>query len=46
MSADFDRYQKSYRDEVQRSIDFMGQELDFFVEAKVDSLLDIAGRRP
>jgi ubiquinone/menaquinone biosynthesis C-methylase UbiE len=43
--ADFDRFSGSYRDETQRSIDFIGQDHDFFVQRKVARLLDIAARR-
>jgi len=45
MSADFGRSKDTYREEVQKSIDFVGQDMDFFVELKADYLLDIARRR-
>jgi SAM-dependent methyltransferase len=45
MNVDFGRYKDTYRDEVQKSIDFIGQEVDFFSELKADYLLDVARRR-
>jgi ubiquinone/menaquinone biosynthesis C-methylase UbiE len=45
VSADFDRFSGNYRDETQRSIDFIGQEHDFFVQTKVRHLLRVATRR-
>jgi 2-polyprenyl-3-methyl-5-hydroxy-6-metoxy-1,4-benzoquinol methylase len=44
MSGEFDQYRASYRAEVQRSIDFIGQDVDMFTEAKARLVVDIAGR--
>jgi SAM-dependent methyltransferase len=44
VSVDFDRYKDVYPEEVQRSIDFIGQDVDFFAELKAQYLLDV-GRR-
>ena len=38
----FDAYKETYRDEVERSISFIGRDLDFFTELKVRALLRIA----
>lgn len=40
----FDDYADSYRDEVQSSIDFIGQDVDFFHELKADKLIELAKR--
>jgi SAM-dependent methyltransferase len=45
MTLDFGRSKDTYEDEVQKSIDFVGQGLDFFVELKADYLVDLARRR-
>lgn len=45
MSGDFDRYRHTYRDEVQRSIRFSGQDVGFFTDVKADLLVDLAARR-
>jgi SAM-dependent methyltransferase len=44
MHSDFDRYSDSYRDDVQRSIGFLGQNHDFFVRHKVGHLLRLSRR--
>jgi SAM-dependent methyltransferase len=44
VSLDFDRYKDVYPEEVQKSIDFIGQDVDFFAELKAEYLLDIARR--
>lgn len=44
MSAEFDRYRESYRDEVQDAIGFIGQDLDFFTHAKARYLVELATR--
>jgi ubiquinone/menaquinone biosynthesis C-methylase UbiE len=41
----FAEYKDSYRDEVAKSIAFIGQDVDFFMEVKVRYLLDLARRR-
>jgi SAM-dependent methyltransferase len=43
--VDFGSRKDTYRNEVQKSIAFAGQDLDFFVELKAEYLLDIARRR-
>jgi SAM-dependent methyltransferase len=45
MSGDFDRHRHTYRDEVQRSIRFSGQDVGFFTDVKADLLVDLAARR-
>ncbi|HTQ44923.1 MAG TPA: class I SAM-dependent methyltransferase [Polyangiaceae bacterium] len=45
MSARFDEYRDTYREEVEHSIAFAGQGLDFFTEAKAAALLELARRR-
>src|SRR5436190_11517910 len=45
MTIDFDGSKDTYENEVQESIDFIGQDLDFFVELKANHLLDVARRR-
>lgn len=45
MSADFDEYADSYREAVQGSIDFCGQDLDQFTRRKAAHLADLAERR-
>lgn len=42
MTAEFDRYREGYRDAVQQSIAFMGQDADFFTQLKVRHLLSLA----
>jgi SAM-dependent methyltransferase len=44
-AVDFGRRKDTYRDEVQKSMGFVGQDMDFFVELKANYLLDIARRR-
>lgn len=44
MGADFDSLQEGYRDEVNRSIAFLGQDHQFFVEAKATSIVEVARR--
>jgi SAM-dependent methyltransferase len=43
--TEFDRYRKSYRDAVERSIAFSGAGLDFFARVKARRLLDLSARR-
>lgn len=43
--SEFDAYKDTYRDEVEQSIGFIGQGLDYFIEAKARALLDLAERR-
>lgn len=45
MSSRFDEYRHTYREEVEKSISFVGQDLDFFTEAKAQALLDVTRRR-
>jgi ubiquinone/menaquinone biosynthesis C-methylase UbiE len=40
----FDAHADSYADSVQRSIDFCGQELEYFTRRKTDHLLDVTRR--
>ena len=40
----FDDYVETYRAEIEDSIGFIGQDVDFFIEIKADMLLDIARR--
>jgi SAM-dependent methyltransferase len=42
--ADFDAFSETYGAAVQRSIDFCGQELEYFTRRKADLLLDLTGR--
>ena len=42
--VDFDRHKDTYRQEIQKSISFIGQNMDFFTQVKVDCLLDLARR--
>jgi SAM-dependent methyltransferase len=42
--AEFDPYRETYRDEVQKSIDFIGRDHSFFVQVKADYLRDLARR--
>ena len=44
MHPDFDRYSASYREHVQRSIGFLGQDHEFFVSHKVGHLLRLSRR--
>ncbi len=45
MSTQFDGYKDNYRDAVQDSIAFIGQEMEFFTELKVSHLLRLAETR-
>jgi len=45
MTAKFDRYERSYREEVERSIAFAGVGIDVFTEAKAAALLRLVGNR-
>ncbi len=45
MSAEFDRYESTYGDAVNKSIAFSGADVDFFADLKADDLVDVAGRR-
>jgi SAM-dependent methyltransferase len=45
MSNEFDPYADSYKDVVERSIGFSGQDQDFFLQAKARSLVDLVRRR-
>jgi SAM-dependent methyltransferase len=45
LPPDFDAYADSYRETVQRSIDFCGQDHGHFTRRKAQLLLDLAGRR-
>ena len=40
----FDDYAETYQNEVQHSIDFIGQDVDFFIELKAKLLLDTADK--
>jgi len=42
--ADFEHYKDTYQQEIQKSISFIGQDLDFFTRVKVECLLDLARR--
>jgi SAM-dependent methyltransferase len=42
MSDGFDRFRHTYRDDVQRSISFSGQDVGFFTDAKADLLIHVA----
>jgi SAM-dependent methyltransferase len=42
--VEFERYKDTYRQEIQESISFIGQDLDFFTQVKVDYLLDLTRR--
>ena len=42
--AQFDGYVEDYRDEVQSSISFSGQEVAFFHQRKADALVELTGR--
>jgi SAM-dependent methyltransferase len=44
MNDSFDGCSRTYRDEVQRSIDFIGQDVDFFTEVKARYLLELCRR--
>lgn len=44
VGADFDSLPEGYRDEVSRSIAFLGQDHQFFVEAKATSIVEVARR--
>ena len=44
MSNDFDEYRHTYRDEVQRSIGFSGQDVGFFTDVKARLLGELARR--
>jgi SAM-dependent methyltransferase len=43
--SQFDKHADSYIEDVQRSIDFCGQELAYFTRRKVEMLLDVIHRR-
>ena len=45
MSNEFDPYAESYKEVVERSIGFSGQDQDFFLEAKARALVDVVRRR-
>lgn len=45
MSNEFDPYADSYKEVVERSIGFSGQEQDFFLQAKARVLVDLVRRR-
>lgn len=45
MSTRFDDYRDTYRQEVERSISFIGKGLDFFTEVKAEALLELARSR-
>jgi ubiquinone/menaquinone biosynthesis C-methylase UbiE len=40
----FSNYVETYRKEVQSSIDFAGQDLDFFIKLKADLIVQLAGK--
>jgi ubiquinone/menaquinone biosynthesis C-methylase UbiE len=40
----FDNYTDNYKHKIQDSIDFIGQDVDFFIEIKARMLLELAGR--
>jgi SAM-dependent methyltransferase len=42
--VEFERYKDTYRQEIQESISFIGQDLDFFTQVKVNYLLDLTRR--
>lgn len=42
--TDFERHKDTYRQEIQKSISFIGQDLDFFTQVKVHCLLDLTRR--
>lgn len=42
--VDFEAYKDTYRQEIQKSIDFIGQDFDFFVRKKADLLVDCVGQ--
>ncbi len=42
--TEFERHKDTYRQEIQKSISFIGQGLDFFTQVKVDCLLDLTRR--
>jgi ubiquinone/menaquinone biosynthesis C-methylase UbiE len=42
MTGSFDKYACAYSEEVERSISFIGQKHDFFMQAKVDAILEVA----
>jgi SAM-dependent methyltransferase len=44
MSNDFDRFRRTYRDDVQRSIRFSGQDVGFFTDVKAALLCDAVER--
>ena len=45
MSAEFDEYADSYGDAVDRSVAFVGKDVDHYARRKVDHLLDLVQRR-
>jgi SAM-dependent methyltransferase len=42
--TDFERHKDTYRQEIQKSISFIGQDLDFFTQAKAEWLLELTRR--
>lgn len=44
-TADFDRYTDDYREQVERSIGFIGQDHVYFVRNKVGHIMDVTRRR-
>ena len=44
LRVQFDQFKDNYRQEIQKSISFIGQDLDFFTEVKVLQLLDLTRR--
>jgi len=42
---DFEHYKNTYRKEIQKSIDFIGQDLEFFTQVKAENLIKLASRR-
>lgn len=45
MTPDFSAYSGRYREEMERSIGFIGQDVDFFAAVKAGRLIDLARRR-
>lgn len=43
-TVDFEEYKDSYREDVQRAIGFIGQDLDFYTEIKADHIAAAAAR--
>jgi SAM-dependent methyltransferase len=42
--VDFERHKDTYQQEIQKSISFIGQDMDFFTQVKTDCLLDLTRR--